>query len=213
MSRAFRLGITGKIGSGKSTLSDVARAHGIRVLEADSVAKEVMSSDPEVRAKIISVLGEESYSGNTLNHSYLASKVFTDESLRLQLEEIVHPATLEVFEKEFRNAKAGEIIALESAILFQTGLDEIFDAVILVDADDKAVVERVEASGKFKREDIANRLKQQNYNNEWKEDADFVIANTGSSEEFIARSEALIEFVNIIASQDLPDQPLRSLDD
>lgn len=213
MSRAFRLGITGKMGSGKSTLSDVARSHGIRVLEADSVAKEVMNSDPEVRAKIISVFGEESYSGNSLNRLYLASKVFTDESLRLQLEEIVHPATLEVFEKEFRKAKAGEIIALESAILFQTELDERFDVVILVNAENKAVVDRCEASGKLTREDIANRLKQQNYSNEWKEDADFVIANNGSHEEFITRSEALIEFVKIVSNQDLPEQPLRSLYD
>ena len=149
MSRPFRLGITGKIGSGKSALSEVARNHGIRVLEADSIAKEVMSTNPSVRKKIESVFGSEAYRDGTLNRSYLASKIFTDDSLRVTLEEIVHPATLEVFEKEFLKAKPGEIVALESAILFQTGLDEIFDAVILIEANDTDVIAREEASGEI----------------------------------------------------------------
>ena len=211
MSRSFRLGITGKIGSGKSTLSGQARTHGIRVLEADVIAKEVMSSNVQVRSKIESVFGAEAFSDGKLNRSYLASKIFTDDSLRIQLEEIVHPVTLEVFETEFRNAKPGEIIALESAIFFQTGLDEIFDAVILIDAKDDDVISREEASGKFTREDILNRLAGQRYQNEWKEDADFVIANNGSAADFTQRCEALIELIKIVAIQNLPEKPLRSI--
>jgi dephospho-CoA kinase len=211
MSRAFRLGITGKIGSGKSTLSDIARKHGVKVLEADSLAKEVMNTNSDVRTKIILVFGDQAYSENTLNRSYLASKIFTDESFRLQLEEIVHPATLEFYEEEFSSAKAGEIIALESAILFQTELDDIFDAVILVDSIDEVVTGRLEKSGKLKPEDIANRLREQHYKNEWKEDADFVVTNNGSKEEFVKRCESLIELVKIVAMQDLPSESLRSI--
>lgn len=211
MSRAFRLGITGKIGSGKSTLSEIARTHGIKVLEADSIAKEVMNTDPDVRAKIISVFGDEVYSEHTINRPYLASKIFTDESLRLKLEEIVHPVTLEVFEKEFSATKPGQIIGLESAILFQTELDEIFDAVILVEAKDEVVISRMETAGKFTSQDIANRLAQQEYRKEWKDDADFVITNDGSKEEFITRCKALIELVKIVAMQDLPPESLRMI--
>ena len=213
MSRAFRLGITGKIGSGKSTLSDIARSHGIRVLDADTIAKEVMSANPEVREKIQSIFGEKAYSDGVLNRSFLASKIFTDDSLRIKLEEIVHPVTLQVFEEEFHKAKQGEIIGLESAILFQTGLDEIFDAVILVDAKDENVISREAASGKFSREDITNRLEQQNYQNEWIEDADFVIANNGSKEDFTKSCEAVIELALIISKGDLPDEPLRMLNE
>jgi dephospho-CoA kinase len=210
MSRTFRLGITGKIGSGKSTLSEIARKHGIHVLEADSIAKEVMSASSEVRQKIESAFGKESYNNGVLNRSYLASKIFTDDSLRIQLEEIVHPATLEVIEKEFKNTEPAMIVALESAILFQTGLDEIFDAVILIEAKDADIIAREEASGKFSHEDILNRLNQQHYLNEWKEDADFVITNDGSQEQFSQRCEELIELIKIISRQELPEMPMRS---
>ena len=213
MERAFRLGITGKIGSGKSTLSEVARQHGIRVLEADVIAKEVMNSDPEVRKKIISQFGPESFSGGNLNRSYLASKIFTDDEQRIQLEKIVHPVTLKVFEEEFRKASPGEIIALESAILFQTGLDEIFDAVILVEAEDQEVINREEGLGKFTREDITNRLLGQDYQTEWKEDADFSIINNGSKEDFVIRCESLIELIKIVSKGDLPVQSLREIHD
>jgi dephospho-CoA kinase len=209
--RAFRLGITGKIGSGKSTLSAIASDHGIRVLEADIIAKEVMNSDPEVRAKVEAVFGYEAYSSGILDRRYLASKIFTNDSLRIQLEEIVHPATLVLIEGEFAKAKPGETVALESAILFQTGLDEIFDAVILVDAKDEDIINRLETSGKFSREDVQNRLANQAYLNEWKDDADFVVENNGTEEEFKQRCAALIEVVKIIAIQNLPEQPLRQL--
>lgn len=211
MSRAFRLGITGKIGSGKSTLSKVARTHGIRVLEADTIAKEEMDSNPELRSKILAIFGEEAYSDGVLNRSYLAAKIFTDGSLRSKLEEIVHPATLEVFEEEFRNSKPGEIIALESAILFQTGLDEIFDAVILVDSKDEGVISRSETSGKLTSDEVRSRLKSQGYQVEWKEDADFMIDNNGSEEEFLKRCESFSELVKILAIGNLPESPLRMI--
>jgi len=211
MERAFRLGITGKMGSGKSTLSEIARKQGVRVLEADSIAKDVMNSDPEVKEKIISLFGPESFVSGNLNRPFLASKIFTDDALRIQLEEIVHPATLKVFEDEFRKGKPSEIIALESAIFFQTGLDEIFDAVILIDAKDEDVIRREEASGKFTKEDILARLAQQHYKPEWKEDADLVVTNDVTEAEFIKRSEALIALVKIVAIQDLPEKPLRSI--
>lgn len=211
MSRAFRLGITGKIGSGKSTLSVVARTHGIRVLEADTIAKEAMNSNPVLRSKIETIFGEKAYSGGVLNRSFLASKIFTDDSLRLKLEEIVHPATLELFEAEFQKGKPGEIIALESAILFQTGLDEIFDAVILVDSKDEGVISRLEASGKLTSEDIRSRLKLQAYQVDWKEDADFVIDNNGSEDDFLKRCESLSELIKIVAVENLPEKPLRMI--
>ena len=212
MSRPFRLGITGKIGSGKSTLSRIAREHGIKVLEADAVAKQVMNEDTQVRSKIESEFGADAYTDGKLNRGFLASKIFSDASLRIQLEEIVHPATLTVFEAEFTKAGSGEIIALESAILFQTHLDEIFDAVILIDASDKDVIARAEASGRFSHDDILKRLNQQSYQPDWKEDADFLLSNNSTESEFISRCTSLIELVKIVAMQTLPEMPLRMME-
>jgi dephospho-CoA kinase len=83
--------------------------------------------------------------------------------------------------------------------------------VILVEATDASVIAREEASGKFSREDITNRLKHQGYQNEWTEDADFVVLNNGSEADFIQRCEALIELIKIVANQNLPPESLRSL--
>ena len=81
------------------------------------------------------------------------------------------------------------------------------------EASDENVIAREEASGKFSREDIINRLEQQHYETEWKEDADFVIANDSSKEDFIGRCEALIELIKIVGVQDIPEKSLRSLEE
>ena len=67
--------------------------------------------------------------------------------------------------------------------------------------------------GKFSRDDFLNRLKQQHYQDEWKEDADFIITNDGSQAEFTQRCEALIELIKIVAHQELPEKSLRSLEE
>ena len=209
--RAFRLGITGKIGSGKSTLCKIARLKGILVLEADQIAKQIMVTDSEIMRKIRSLIGENSYEGTSLNKSFVASKIFSDEVLRKQLELIVHPATLDVYEKEFRACSSGQIIALESAILFQTELDDLFDAMILVDAREEQIIERYKYQGRISKEEMISRMIEQHYKNEWKEDSDFVISNNGSEEEFVQRCESMIELIKIVAVQNLPQEPMRMI--
>ncbi|MEP7235730.1 MAG: dephospho-CoA kinase, partial [Ignavibacteriota bacterium] len=212
MSRAFRLGITGKIGSGKSTLSRIAAEHGIKVLEADSIAKDLMESHPGLRQQLISIFGEDTYTEAGLNKSLLASQIYQSDDALHELESVVHPVTFEYIEEQFRKALPGEIVALESAILFQTGFDEFFDALILVDASDESVMKRIAASGKFSTDDISNRLKRQAYQKNWNQDADFVITNLGSEKDFIERCAAIVDLIKIVAQVDLPDASLRSLE-
>ncbi len=209
--RAFRVGITGKIGSGKSTLSEVFRSHGIRVLDADTIAKDVMQSDEGLKTELIALLGEDTYTDGTLNKAFIAEKIFTNPSLKEKVEDLVHPVTLRAIEKEFTKAKSGELVALESAILFQTGLDEIFDMIVLVSASDEDVIGWLTAKGKFSEDDIRSRLQAQGYDDIGAEDADLVVKNDSNLDEFHKRCELTFQLVNISAMQNLPNEPLRTI--
>lgn len=211
--RAFRVGITGKIGSGKSTLSEVFRSQGITVLDADTIAKEVMQNDEALKAELTALLGKETYVDGILNKAYVAEKIFHDPSLKEKVEELVHPVTLSAIETEFAKAKPGELIALESAILFQTGLDEIFDMVVLVSARDEDVIGWLTAKGKFTEDDIRSRLQAQGYNDIGAEDADLVLKNDTTLDEFRKRCELTVQLIKISAMQNLPNEPLRTVFD
>lgn len=211
--RAFRVGITGKMGSGKSTLSEVFRSNGITVLDADTIAKDVMQNDEVLKAQLTTLLGKETYLDGSLNKAFVADKIFHDPSLKDKVEDLVHPVTLRAIEKEFAKAKPGELVALESAILFQTGLDEIFDMIVLVSASDEDVIRWLTAKGKFSEEDIHSRLLSQGYNDIGAEDADLVVKNDTNLDEFRKRCELTLQLVKISAMQNLPKEPLRTVFD
>ena len=211
--RAFRVGITGKIGSGKSTLSEVFRSDGITVLDADTIAKDVMQSDEALKAQLTTLLGEDTCTDGLLNKAFVANKIFHDSTLKDKVEDLVHPVTLRTIEKEFAKANQGEIVALESAILFQTGLDEIFDMVVLVSASDEDVIGWLTAKGKFSEVDIRSRLKAQGYDDIGAEDADLVVKNDTNLDEFRKRCELTLQLVKISATGNLPNEPLRTVFD
>ncbi len=209
--RCFRLGITGKISSGKSTFSALLREQGIEVLDTDSIAKEVMVSDSALRAELISILGPETYSGNELNRSYVASVIFSNEDARLSVEQAVHPVVMKRIEQIYSEHKAGEIVAVESALLIQTGYDELFDMLVLVDASDEAIVKRNEGSKHFSTDDLLARLHQQGFTKAVIDEADLTIENNSTLEVFRERSLKTIEIIRIMALADLPSEPLRSI--
>jgi dephospho-CoA kinase len=207
--RAIRLGITGKISSGKSTLSQILRESGIEVLEADAIAREVMQNDPAVRKALMQILGKEAYTDQGLNTDYVARTIFSSPKLKTELEAVVHTAVWQHLEDAFAKAKPGSIIGVESAIFYQTGYDALFDLIILVDASDDMVKANAARSGRFSPEEIEQRLKIQNFGQEWKEDADFVLVNDCPLEEFEQRCRKLSTLLRITAPSDLPRLPLR----
>ena len=172
-----------------------------------------MTLDESVREQLIDLLGNEAYlSDGSLNRKFIAEKIFSDSGLKSAVEEIVHPATLLYIEREFAKSNPGEIVGMESAILFQTGLDEIFDAIILVDAPDELIVKRQISGGKFSEEDVRRRMAEQGYENAMAEDAEFVVKNDGTLESLETRGKIVLELVKIAAMQELPIEPLRSLE-
>jgi len=128
-------GITGGIGSGKSTIAKALIERGYTVYDCDKEAKRIIAEDEEVRKAIVALLGDESFVDGRYNTAYVAKRVFEDRTLLEQLNGIVHPAV----RKDILN-KQPEFI--ESAILYEAGLADLCERVIVVEAPEEVRIAR-----------------------------------------------------------------------
>ncbi|MBQ4821163.1 dephospho-CoA kinase [Aquimarina sp. MMG016] len=175
------VGLTGGIGSGKSTIAKMFKQLGVSVYIADKEAKKLMNDDESIKKQIKALLGKEAYSKEELNRAYIASKVFNDKSLLEKLNSIVHPAV----EKHFRNwvsLQQGEYVIKEAAILFENDGYKHCDYTILVTAPEEIRIDRVLKRDHTTREEVLSRIK-----NQWDDMqkiplADFVIHNNNLEE-------------------------------
>ncbi len=172
----IKVGLTGGIGSGKTTISKMFKEIGVPVYIADDAGKELMDTSAKIREKIVQLLGESSYSGNKPNRPFIASKVFKDKALLEQLNAIIHPAVASHF-KNWLSKQSSVYIIYEAAILFEKGSHKNFDFSILVTAPKETRIQRVLKRDNTSREQIEARM-----NNQWSDEkkielADFVIKN------------------------------------
>lgn len=137
----FKVGITGGIGSGKSTVCRLFAERGVAVYDTDAAAKRLMAEDEALKRGIVARFGAESYRDGELNRPYLAERVFGDDKEREALNGLVHPAVIADFER-WAEEQQGEYVVLESAILFEAGLDKHLDRVVAVLAPEALRVER-----------------------------------------------------------------------
>lgn len=173
----LRLGITGGIGSGKSVVSKTLKVLGIPVYDCDSRAKWLQEHDADVRREIKSLLGDGVYEGERLNRKKMASMIFSDSTLLAKVEGIVHPAV----EKDFNRwcvEQKKEIVGLESAILYECGLDKkCIDKVCLVYAPTETRIERVAQRDSANIEEIRRRMANQASDDDKIKKADFIVNN------------------------------------
>ena len=174
----LKVGITGGIGSGKSTVCRVFSVLGIPVFQADVEAGRLQNEDPKIISELIGMFGSEIYSlEGSLNRKMLASIVFNDRGLLEKLNSIIHPAV----HHEFEEWSAGNLnfpyVIYEAAILFETGSYHNFDFTILVVADEKERIERVSKRDHSRPEDVLQRMNNQLMDKEKIKMADFVIEN------------------------------------
>lgn len=173
----MKVGITGGIGSGKSTVCKVFRTMGIPVFEADVIAKHLMNNDPELTQQLIHLFGASVYqSDQTIDRKYLAEIVFSDASLLAKLTEIVHPAVRKSFDEWYLNQQSPYVIH-EAAILFESGFYKMMDKTIAVVTNELERIDRV-----IKRDRITEEMVRQRMKNQWNDEqriklADFVIGN------------------------------------
>jgi dephospho-CoA kinase len=173
----LKIGITGGIGSGKSTVCRVFSALGIPVFEADKVAKSLMDTDESIRAKLLSLFGASVYLPNrVVDRKYLAGIVFNDPSLLQQLNDIVHPVVRQTF-FDWCEKQQSPYIIQEAAILFESGFYKMMDKTIAVVTSENERIQRV-----MKRDGLTLELVKERMKNQWNDEqriklADFVIGN------------------------------------
>lgn len=177
-----KIGITGGIGSGKSYVSRLLTEHyGIPVYNTDSEAKRLMLSDEGIRRRLTALLGKEVYkSDGTLNKPLLANYLFADSCHAGQINAIVHPQVKADFLKWADRQTGCEIVALESAILFESGFDNIVDKVVMVYAPVELRIHRVMLRDGTTEEKIRQRIVAQMDDKAKQDRSDFIIFNDGS---------------------------------
>ena len=156
----FKVGITGGIGSGKSTVCRLFAARGVAVYDCDVAAKRLMAEDEALKGAIVARFGVSCYEGGVLNRSYLAEQIFGSDEAREALNGLVHPAVIADFER-WAEEQAGEYVVLESAILFEAGLEKHLDCVVAILAPKPLRLERAMKRDDAQREQIEARMATQ----------------------------------------------------
>ncbi|MBK7106314.1 MAG: dephospho-CoA kinase [Ignavibacteriae bacterium] len=197
--KKLAIGITGGIGSGKSTVSEFYETKGFHVIKADQIAKNIMQNDSEVIARIKSEFGNESYLENKLNSKFIAKIVFQNEQKLRKLNSIVHPATIKEISEEIKKYHISEnIIFVEAALIFEAKMEELFDYILLVTADDEIRIERVSSRDKVSKDEIAKRIENQIPEKIKKSQSDFIIENNKSLDELKSKSEFFLKLFQTI---------------
>jgi len=171
------VGLTGGIGSGKTTIASMFAKQGVPVYNSDKEAKKLMNSSKKLQISIKDLFGKEAYKKRKLNRSFIAEKVFSDKNLLEQLNSIVHPVVRKHFTSWVAKQESPYVIQ-EAAIIFEQGNQDFYDKIILVTAPEDERIDRIlKRDVDQNRSKIEQRIKNQLPDSKKIELADFVIEN------------------------------------
>jgi dephospho-CoA kinase len=167
------IGITGGIGSGKSTIAKQLRLMGYEVYDTDSEAKRLIVEDAHVREQITALFGSEAYKDGVYQTAFVAQQVFADQALLARLNAIVHPAVRQDILKRFRStseplnsssaaSEPSELFFIECAILYQAGIDQLCDKVVVVTAPEEVRLQRTITRDHSDIDKVRARMRAQN---------------------------------------------------
>lgn len=159
-SSILRVGLTGGIGAGKSTVSNIFKVLGIPVFDADNVAKNIMNEDEGLKEKIIATFGHQSYTNGLLNRKYIAGIVFNDAFKLQQLNALVHPATIAAAESWMQHQHTPYAVK-EAALLFESGSAAGCDVIAGVFAPQALRIQRVMQRDNVGRQEVLARIGKQ----------------------------------------------------
>ena len=176
------IGLTGGIGSGKSTIAKWFLELGIPVYDSDLEAKKLVDENKKIISKLIKLFGEEVYQNGVYNRKLVSSKVFEDKELLGKLNQIIHPEVFRHFRNWVKNQKT-DFVVKEAAILFESGSYKDCDLVVSVVADEEIRINRV-----LKRDETTEAQIRQRMRNQWTDEqriekSDFIISNNSNLEE------------------------------
>ncbi len=189
----MRIGLTGGIGAGKSTVTNYLVEKGYKVIDCDRVAREVVEPGAPALAALCEAFGDDILDeSGALDREKTAKIVFSDPEKRKTLDGITHAAIYDIIEERSKGHE-GSLVFIDAALIFESGLDRELDSVWVVTADDDIRRKRVAIRDNMDEEMIANRMKSQMSEDERKERADEVIDNSGAIEDLHVQIERLLE--------------------
>jgi dephospho-CoA kinase len=171
------IGLTGGIGSGKTTVADIFKSLGIPVFNSDLAAKKLYQ-DKAVLAQLKTHFGEEVMEDEELSFKKLANIIFNDKLELAWINKLIHPLVSEVFEL-WKSKQEGSLVLKESAILIESGAYVNCDKIITVEADEELRIERVVERDGVSFEEVKVRISKQYTDAQRREAADYVINNNG----------------------------------
>jgi dephospho-CoA kinase len=179
----MKIGITGGIGSGKSYICQRLKTRGIEVYDCDSAAKRLIRTSDSIRRQLTQLIGEDTYIGESLNKVAVARFLLASESNAQAIDHIVHPAV-------FQDFMDSGMQWMESAILYESGINKLVDRVIVVTAPLEIRIQRVMQRDGITRENVEQWMQRQWSQEEIRKQADYEIVNDG-----IADIDAQIDII------------------
>lgn len=177
----LKIGITGGIGSGKTTACKVFELLGVPVFYADLVAKSIMQTDLQLKNEILNAFGPQSYFiDGLLNRPYISSIVFKDEAQLNKLNSIVHPAVFRAFDNWIATHSEAPYVLKEAALLFESESHKMCDLSILVISPEATRIRRVIARDHISKDEIMLRMKRQFTDEQKMKLADYMLMNDES---------------------------------
>ena len=187
------IGLTGGIGSGKTTVAKIIEDNGFSVYNSDIRAKELVNESEYLKNEIISFLGEKAYNENGIyDTKYVSKKVFADLELLEKLNKTIHPAVKQDFEY-WKSLQKGKIIFKETALLFELEIDKQCDKSLLVTADDNVRIKRVMDRDSKNYREVETILEKQMPEKDKIRKADFIIFNNSNLEDLKSETEKVLQ--------------------
>ena len=187
----LRVGLTGGIGAGKSTVASLLAERGATVIDADAIAREIVEPGSPILAELVGEFGPRILRADgSLDRGELAALAFSDARATQRLNDIMHPAVRAESERRLASA-AADIVVYDMPLLVETGQQGLVDVVVVVDVPEETQVERAVGQRGLERSDVERRISAQATRAERCALADVVIDNSGSRADTVAQVDNL----------------------
>jgi len=189
----LKIGLTGGIGSGKSSVSNILKSWNAHIFDADIVSKTILNHNESAQNEVITEFGTDVIgSEGMIDKKKLSRIVFHDEDHQIKLNAIIHPYVFSEIDKEFETILTkgeNELFVVDAALIYESGADTHMDYVVVVTSHLGLKIERVLAKGELSREEFLERAELQWSDEEKIQLADFVIQNNGSHEDLLRETK------------------------
>lgn len=196
----LRVGVTASIGAGKTTVCKLLKELGCYYCNTDEIAKILLTTNPSIIKEVKELFGEEAYTNDDINTSYISKIVFNDKNKRNSLEKILEPKMRAYVNHMAEVLTDKKILVVESAIFFETNTEDMVDLMIGINAPEAIRIERVQRRNGFTVDEVLARMNAQMNNENKMRRCDFIIDNSGNSDELFASVQNIYNLLNKIAN-------------